>query len=215
MSDLEDISRHFHEKLWSLQQILDLSVVELPQNKMKRLGQELCGLEGLLEELERCVDEQKQQLKNLKEVRDVYQQALQDVQHMKNNMPPHIPRKKTVVNGNEAGKDSVDSQPAPVENLKKSSRNVIKEMGFITTPEFEGIPQYMKGRVSYEQLNAAVSSLNAAATAKYKIFHQPVKSLSNHARKLHQRFKDQETKESKGTLCFVRTVEAPEQGQQL
>ncbi|RVE71462.1 hypothetical protein OJAV_G00052070 [Oryzias javanicus] len=203
MSDLEDISRHFHEKLWSLQQILDLSVVELPQNKMKRLGQELCGLEGLLEELERCVDEQKQQLKNLKEVRDVYQQALQDVQHMKNNMPPHIPRKKTVVNGNEAGKDSVDSQPAPVENLKKSSRNVIKEMGFITTPEFEGIPQYMKGRVSYEQLNAAVSSLNAAATAKYKIFHQSVKGLSNHARKLHQRFKDQETKETKGQFFVV------------
>ncbi|RVE55551.1 hypothetical protein OJAV_G00235140 [Oryzias javanicus] len=105
--------------------------------------------------------------------------------------------------GNEAGKDSVDSQPAPVENLKKSSRNVIKEMGFITTPEFEGIPQYMKGRVSYEQLNAAVSSMNAAATAKYKIFHQPVKGLSNHARKLHQRFKDQETKETKGQFFVV------------
>ena len=60
--------------------------------------------------------------------------------------------------------------------------------------------RYMKGRVAYHQLNAAVQSINTAATAKYKILHQSVKTLNNHARKLHQRFKDQETKDTKGTV---------------
>lgn len=59
--------------------------------------------------------------------------------------------------------------------------------------------RYMKGRVSYDQLNAAVQNINTAVTAKYKILHQSVKTLNNHARKLHQRFKDQETKDTKGT----------------
>ncbi|MEQ2271840.1 Spindle and kinetochore-associated protein 1, partial [Xenotaenia resolanae] len=57
---------------------------------------------------------------------------------------------------------------------------------------------YMKGRVSYEQLNAVVEGINTAVKAKYRILTQPVKALNNHARKLQQRFKDQETKDTKG-----------------
>lgn len=56
----------------------------------------------------------------------------------------------------------------------------------------------MKGRVSYEKLNAAVQSINTAVTAKYKILHQSVKTLNNHARKLYQGFKEQETKDTEG-----------------
>lgn len=64
----------------------------------------------------------------------------------------------------------------------------------------------MKGRVTYDQLNTAVKSINAAVTGKYKILQQPVKSLSNAARKLHQRFKDQETKDTKGTINAILNV---------
>lgn len=64
--------------------------------------------------------------------------------------------------------------------------------------------RYMKGRVTYDQLNAAVQSINTAVIAKYKILHQPMKSLNNVSRTLHQRFKDQETKDTKGitVLCL-------------
>lgn len=58
--------------------------------------------------------------------------------------------------------------------------------------------RYMKGRVTYDQLNAAVNSINTAVTTKYKIFNQSVKTLNNNSRKLLQRFKDQETKQTKG-----------------
>lgn len=59
--------------------------------------------------------------------------------------------------------------------------------------------RYMKGRTSCDQVNAAVQSINTAMRAKYKILHQSVKTLNSHSRKLHQRFKDQETKDTKGT----------------
>ena len=58
----------------------------------------------------------------------------------------------------------------------------------------------MKGRITYEQLNAAVQSLNTAVTGKYKILQQSAKTMNNNARKLHQRFRNEETKETKGTL---------------
>ncbi|KAG8012892.1 hypothetical protein GBF38_020838 [Nibea albiflora] len=55
MDELEDISGHISDRISSLQRMVDLSVVELPQNKMKKLGQELFMLERLLEEFEKCV----------------------------------------------------------------------------------------------------------------------------------------------------------------
>lgn len=56
----------------------------------------------------------------------------------------------------------------------------------------------MKGRVTYEQLNAAVNNINTAVKAKYKILHQPLKGLNNHSRKLQARFREQETKDTRG-----------------
>lgn len=202
MSELEDISHHIHDRISSIQRMLDLSVVDLPQNKIKKLGQELFVLERLLEDFEKCVGQQKEQLKHLKELDRLFQKDLEDAQHLQDNIPAHMPRRKgpanePVINQNEAA----DAQSVPLDNVKKTK--TIREMEFITMPEFESIPQYMRGRVSYDQLNAAVQSINTTVTAKYKILHQSVKTLNNHARKLHQRFKDQETKDTKGQYFVV------------
>ncbi|XP_069574716.1 SKA complex subunit 1 [Brachyistius frenatus] len=206
MSDLEDVSQHLHDRITSLQRMLDLSLVELPQNRMKKLGQELFAIDRLLDEFEKCLGQRREHLKHLKELVELFQEDLEGVQHMKDNIPAHIPRKKGPGSGKEAAasrSDAADVQRAQTENARKSSRSFIREMEVITVPEFENIPQYMKGRVSYDQLNAAVSCINAAVTAKYKVLHQPARTLNNHARKLHQRFKEQETKDTKGQYFVV------------
>ncbi|TKS73693.1 Spindle and kinetochore-associated protein 1 [Collichthys lucidus] len=206
MDELQDISGHISDRISSLQRMVDLSVVELPQNKMKKLGQELFTLERLLEEFEKCVGRQREQLKNLKEFEASFQKDLEDVNHLKDNIPAHMARKKAPANGSEPvmkQSEAADFQPAQMENVKKTNKSFIREMDFVTMPEFESIPQYMKGRVSYDQLNATVQCINTAVTAKYKILHQSVKTLNNHSRKLHQRFKDQETKDTKGQYFVV------------
>ncbi|KAM7396126.1 hypothetical protein PAMP_019194 [Pampus punctatissimus] len=206
MNELEDVSHHIHDRISSIQTMLDLSVAEVPQNKIKKLGQELFALERLLEEFENCVCHQKSQLKHLKDLEELFQKDVEDVQHLKDNIPAHMPRKKCTANGKEPvmkQSEEADVQPLQPEQVKKTNKGYVREMEFITMPEFESIPQYMKGRVSYDQLNAAVQSINTAVAAKYKILHQPVKTLNNHARKLHQRFKDQETKDTKGQYFVV------------
>ncbi|XP_022597505.1 spindle and kinetochore-associated protein 1 [Seriola dumerili] len=205
MSELVDISLHLQNRISSLHRILDLSTAELPQTKMKKLGQELFGLERLLEQFEKCVEQQREQLKQLKEVDQFFQNDMKDVQHMKDNIPAHMPRKKGAGSGNEPVKkkeEAADVHITQTETVRKTKTHV-REVEFITMPEFDGIPQYMKGRVSYDQLNAAVQSINTAVTAKYKILHQSLKTLHNHARKLHQRFKEQETKHTKGQYFVV------------
>lgn len=134
-----------------------------------------------------------------------FQTSLVDAEHMKDHAPPHMPRKQSVVCAveQEAKQNKANLQPAQAENVKHISKNFVKEMEFLTKPEFENIPKYMKGRVSYEQVNAAVDSINTAVAAKYKILHQPIKSLNNHTRKLRQRFYDQETKDSKAQYFIV------------
>ncbi|XP_019113748.1 SKA complex subunit 1 [Larimichthys crocea] len=206
MDELEDISGHIGDRISSLQRMVDLSVVELPRNKMKKLGQELFTLERLLEEFEKCVGRQREQLKHLKEFEASFQKDLEDVNHLKDNIPAHMAKKKGPANGSEPvmkQSEAADVQPAQMENIKKTNKSFIREMDFITMPEFESIPQYMKGRVSYDQLNATVQCINTAVTAKYKILHQSVKTLNNRSRKLHQRFKDQETKDTKGQYFVV------------
>lgn len=206
MSELEDISHHIHDRISSIQRMLDLSVAEVPHNNIKKLGQELFALERLVGEFENCIGQHKDQLKHLKELEELFQKDVEDVQHLKDNIPAHMPRKKCTANGKEAvmkQSEAADVQHPQPEHVKKTNKSYVREMEFITMPEFESIPQYMKGRVSYDQLNAAVKSINTAVAAKYKILHQSAKTLNNHSRKLYQRFKDQETKDTKGQYFVV------------
>ncbi|XP_077374107.1 SKA complex subunit 1 [Festucalex cinctus] len=205
MSDLERISRHINDRISSVQRMLYFSLAEVPHNKRKQLEQELDALERLLLEFEKSVSQQKDQLSQLKALEDLLQNNLESLQHLKDNMPAHMPNKcpqkehEPITTQNQ----EPDVESAQQETVKTKIKNYVREIPFITLAEFECIPQYMKGRVTYEQINTAVQNINTAVVAKYKIVHQPVKTLNNHARRLFQRFRDQETKDTKGQYFVV------------
>ncbi|XP_029379672.1 SKA complex subunit 1 [Echeneis naucrates] len=205
MSELEDLSLHVHNQVSSLRRMLDLSAAELPHNKINKLGQELFVLETLLEQLDHCVEQQRRQLEHLKEVEHLLQKDAKDIHHMKDNIPTHMPRRKDPAQGLEIVVDSeaADVQLIQPETVRRTNRSHTREVEVITRQEFDGIPQYMKGRVTYEQMNVAVQSINTSVKAKYKILNQSLKTLSNHGRKLQQRFKEQETGDTKGQFFVV------------
>lgn len=64
----------------------------------------------------------------------------------------------------------------------------------------------MKGRLTYEQINAVVQDLNKAVVGKYKIVHQPLKSMNAAARNLYHRFLEDETKDTKGIFLLPLLV---------
>ncbi|XP_069483075.1 SKA complex subunit 1 isoform X2 [Ambystoma mexicanum] len=62
---------------------------------------------------------------------------------------------------------------------------------------------YMKNRLTYDQINGFIEELTKAVVGKYKILHQPPKSMSNVVRKLFYRFQEEETKDTKGQYFIV------------
>ena len=58
----------------------------------------------------------------------------------------------------------------------------------------------MKSRLTYCHINDVIKEINKAVVSKYKILHQPKKSMSSVARNLYHRFNDEETKETKGKI---------------
>uniref|UniRef100_A0A8C5D3R2 SKA complex subunit 1 n=2 Tax=Gouania willdenowi TaxID=441366 RepID=A0A8C5D3R2_GOUWI len=206
MSDLEELWHRMDEKILYVQHLVDFAVVDLPNEKVTKLSRELLALEELMEKLNSCVLQHKEYTKQLKEIDSCYKKYVESLQEMKDNFPPHMPRTDVSVSESDSRiiKDKVPEVFSfQKENIKKPVKSLVKAMEVLTLPEFESIPQYMKGRTLYDQVNATVHVVNAAVTAKYKILHQSVKNLNNHTRKLHQRFKDEETKDIKGQCFFV------------
>ncbi|KAI4897748.1 hypothetical protein NFI96_033832 [Prochilodus magdalenae] len=209
--ELEEVTKHINDKISLVKRLLELRAVAKDPDKrafLVKIEQDVNAINGLLDRFERYVAQQRDLLTHLKELDEFFQEDVQNAQHLKENIPPHMPRREQPValSGQLAASSrptDVQAAPQEQEQPRKPSRAMIKEMEFITVQEFDTIPQYMKGRVTYDQLNAAVKSINTAVTGKYKILHQPVKSLTNATRKLHQRFKDQETKDTKGQFFVV------------
>ncbi|KAG7231024.1 hypothetical protein INR49_025053 [Caranx melampygus] len=143
MSELEDVSLHIQLRISSLHRLLDLSAAELPQGKMEKLGQEIFALERLLEMFEKCVQQQKEQLSILSkvEIEQSLEKDLNDVQHMRDNIPAHMPRSKDPARGNEPvmkkKDEAADVQTTQAETVRKPKTQV-RVMEFITMPEFDG-----------------------------------------------------------------------------
>ncbi|XP_056592866.1 spindle and kinetochore-associated protein 1 [Triplophysa dalaica] len=210
--EFEEVTRHINDKISVIKRLLELRAVAKDPDKratLIKVEQEVNAINELLDRFERYVGQQRDLLKHLKDLEEFFLEDEKDAHHLKNNTPLHMPRRGQKTAPQEGGQVAVqsrtDAPQAPQEPgpPKKNQRNQIKEVEFITVPEFDSIPPYMKGRVNYDQLNAAVQSINTTVTAKYKIVHQPIKSLNNVSRALHQRFKDQETKDTKGQFFVV------------
>ncbi|KAJ7427969.1 spindle and kinetochore associated complex subunit 1 [Willisornis vidua] len=106
----------------------------------------------------------------------------------------------TVPTGKHEGQTKVE--PAPPKKPAKEKR-FIKEMALITAEEFTDVSAYLKGRLTCDQINAVVPEINKAVVSKYKILHQPLKSMPLSVRNLYQRFVEQETKDTKGEFFIV------------
>ncbi|XP_016020514.2 spindle and kinetochore-associated protein 1 [Rousettus aegyptiacus] len=210
-SDLEQICSHINEKIGNIKKTLSLrNCGQEPALKtiLNKIGDEIIVVNELLNKLELEIQYQEQTNHSLKELYESLEEDYKDVEHLKENIPPHLPQ--VTVTQNSANVSDLDSEepvkveePVCTKKPTKEQRN-IKEMPFITSDEFNGIPAYMKLRLTYCQINDVIKEINKAVLSKYKILHQPKKSaMSSVARNLYHRFIDEETKDTKGHYFIV------------
>ncbi|EFB24296.1 hypothetical protein PANDA_020521, partial [Ailuropoda melanoleuca] len=209
-SDLEQLCSHINEKIGNIKRTLSLrNCGQEPTLKttLDKIGNEIIVVNELLNKLELEIQYQEQTNHSLKELCESLEEDYKDVEHLKENIPPHLPQVTVSQNcANVTGLDPEEpvkvEETAPTKKPPKEQRS-IKEMPFITSDEFNGIPAYMKSRLTYCQINDVIKEINKAVVSKYKILHQPKKSMSSVARNLYHRFIDEETKDTKGHYFIV------------
>ncbi|XP_043402738.1 spindle and kinetochore-associated protein 1 isoform X2 [Chelonia mydas] len=209
-SDLEDLCSHINTKISTIKKTLQLrNMGQEPSLKsvLSKIGHEMFLLSGLLNKMEIEVEHQEKLKNSLKEMQESIERDYNEAQHLRENIPPHLPKAIPKCTVGLTVKSEEQSKVAEPECVKKPAKEpkFIKEAPLITAQEFEGVPAYMRGRLTYDQINGVVQDLNKAVVSKYKILHQPMKSMSSAVRNLYHRFLEEETKDTKGdklTTCL-------------
>ncbi|NXK06804.1 SKA1 protein, partial [Herpetotheres cachinnans] len=207
-SGLEDLCFHINMKISTIKKTLHLrSIGQEPSLKsmLSKIGHEMVLLHGLLNKMETEVQQQ-EKLKNLlKELQKSAERDLSEAQHLRENIPPHLPKPTHSCITGLTVKCEEQTKVVEPEHAKKTTKEprLIKKAPLITVEEFASVPAYMKGRLTYDQINAVVQEMNKAVAGKYKILHQPLKSMNAAVRSLYHRFLEEETKDTKGEFFIV------------
>ncbi|NXP78594.1 SKA1 protein, partial [Ramphastos sulfuratus] len=196
--DLDSLCHHINTKISSVKRILLLRTIgQKPALKavLCKIGKEIVVLHGLLRQMEMEVQHQEDLRDRLKELQKSAEKDEREAQHLRENIPQlPKPAKIWYVVPEHEGHYAKPQQPSKPTRKKRD----IKRVGFITTEEFKNVPAYMRGRITCEQINNTVNEINKAVECKYKILHQPLKSMNAATRNLYHRFQEDETKETKG-----------------
>ncbi|XP_054664967.1 spindle and kinetochore-associated protein 1-like [Grus americana] len=207
-SNLEDLCSHINTKISTIKKTLQLrNIGQEPSlsSMLCKIGHEVVLLNDLLNKLESEVQQQ-EKLKNLlKELQKSAERRQNEAQHLCENIPLYLPKPTQSCTTGPTVKCEEQTKVAEPKRAKKptTESRPIKEAPLITAEEFESVPAYMKGRLTYNQINAVVQDLNKAVVGKYKILHQPLKSMNAAVRKLYHRFLEEETKDTKGEFFVV------------
>ncbi|KFP44706.1 Spindle and kinetochore-associated protein 1, partial [Chlamydotis macqueenii] len=170
-----------------------------------KIRHEVVLLHDLLNKMETEVQQQ-EKLKNLlKELQKSAERDQKEAKHLCENIPPYLPKPTRSCITELTVKCEEKTKGVELECPKKPTKKTkpIKEAPLITTEEFASVPAYMKGRLTHDQVNAVVRDMNKALASKYKILHQPLKSMNTANRNLYRRFLEEETKDTKGEMFIV------------
>ncbi|NXP22738.1 SKA1 protein, partial [Scytalopus superciliaris] len=206
-SEVEDLCSYFNTKIAKIKTYLQLRKIDKDQwlkSVLQKTVKDMIVLHDLLNSMEAEVKQQ-EKLKNLlEELQKTAERDKKEAQHLSEHIPTYLPKPTqhcvTVPTVKHEGQTKAEPEPA---KKPAKEKKVIKEVALITAEEFAVIPVYLKGRLTYDQINAVVQELNKAVVSKYKIMHQPLKSMSFTVRNLYQRFVEDETKDTKGEFFVV------------
>ncbi|KAM6217545.1 SKA complex subunit 1 [Rhynchocyon petersi] len=209
-SELEQLCSYINRKIDNIKHTLSLrncGKVPTVKTLLNQIADEIIAANELLTKLELEIMYEEQTNISLKELCECLEENYKDAQHLRENIPPHLPQvavNKSLDKGSDLNSDEPVKvlEPALINKALKGLQN-IKEIPFITSEEFNGVPAYMKSRLTYCQINDVIKEINKAVASKYKILHQPKKSLSAVARNLYSRFVEEEIKDTKGHYFIV------------
>ncbi|NWR94423.1 SKA1 protein, partial [Furnarius figulus] len=206
-SELEDLCSYFNTKISNIKKYLQLRKIGKDQwlkSVLHKIAKDMMIVHDLLSNMEIEVKQQEKLKNSLEELQKVSERDKNEAQHLSEHIPTYLPKptQHCIVVPTVKHEKQTKVKPGPAKKPAKE-KIVIKEIALITAEEFADVPVYLKGRLTYDQINAVVQELNKAVVRKYKIMHQPLKFMNFATRNLYQRFTEDENKHTKGEFFIV------------
>ncbi|NXM22550.1 SKA1 protein, partial [Ploceus nigricollis] len=207
-SSLEYLCLHINMKISNIKKYIllrDIGEDDSHKPVLCKIQNEVILVHDLLNEMESRVKQQEKLTDSLKEIQKAAERDQKEAQHLLEHIPRYLPKTPQSCNMVPTVKHKEQTKAVEPKCEKKPTKEkkTIKEAALITTEEFESVPAYMKGRITYDQINAVVQEINKAVVGKYKILCQPLKSMSAPVRNLYHRFIEEETKDTKEVFFIV------------
>lgn len=146
-SDLEQLCSYVNEKIENIKKILSLRKLgQDPTLKttLSKIGDEIITVNELLNQFELEIQYQEQTNSSLKELCKSLEEEFKDVEHLKEHIPSHLPQVTVTQSSTHKPdldpKESVKAEEPVLPKKPPKEQRVIKEMHFITTDEFSGVP---------------------------------------------------------------------------
>jgi len=168
-------------------------------------------METALDKLQAHVEKEKTLLEQGEAMKDIATKFRERLEHVAANLPSHLPGVEK-----KAKRGSEDTEAAAKENIQKPRKtrrakevssadngSEFPKLAYLTVEEFEEIPKYIKGRISYDQVNNAVDEIHKVVAAKYKILRLPRSAMGEPVMKKYKAFKEAETPETEGEYFFI------------
>lgn len=213
-SNLEGIAELFAAKTTNLKRCMELRSAGNSTNcifVLRSIDKELLEMEAALDSLQDLVEKEKSLLEQGEAMRDISNKFRDRLEHVASNLPSHLPgvekkKKRGSEDREEAVKENVQ-KPRKTRRAKEHSTadsgSEFPKLAYLTVEEFEEIPKYIKGRISYDQVNNAVDEIHKVITAKYKIMRLPRSAMGEPVMKKYKAFKEAETPETEGEYFFI------------
>ncbi|NXX68298.1 SKA1 protein, partial [Spizella passerina] len=209
-SSLEDLCLHINMKISNIKKCLllrDIGKDDSRKPMLHKIQNEVMLVHDLLNKMENEVKQQEKLKDSLKEMQKAAERDQKEAQHLLEPIPRYLPKPQSCNSvptvKHQGQTEAVEPNTEKKEKKPAKEKKAIKEVPFITVEEFEKVPAYLKGRITYDQINAVVQEINKAVEGKYKILYQPLKSMSAPVRNLYHRFIEEETKDTKGSFFIV------------
>lgn len=216
-STLEEMAQLFAIKTTNLKRSMELRSAGNSTNcisALRSIDKELLELEASLDILQDQVEKERSLLEQGEALQNISSKLSERLQHVASHLPTHLPgvEKKTKRSSEveeETAKGTVHNPRKMPRQAKRatSASNIsgseFPKLAYLTVEEFEEVPKYIKGRISYEQVNNAIDEIRKAITAKYKIMRLPRSAMGEPVMKKYKAFKEAETPETEGEYFFI------------
>lgn len=221
-----DLFSHFDQKLQGLTICLAIkqnSGQEWQEALLHNVVSQLSSLRISLSLIKSRLREQKEILDKANILKNKLQSALEVANYAKENIPGHLSKNiPAQVNVSETEssvsvKSSANSDNVPLTEIQlttlekkypvspvshhdESSKNYIN---YLKVAEYDAVPKYMKGRLTYNKINSVIDEINKTFEIKYKLMHQKKSTLPEKKKQIYKAYKEQENAQAQGFSFII------------